>query len=136
MLHVLDLERGALGRENSQGGVRGQIGAVGRQRQRDRQKLLHRVHAPNDQRRELADAVAEAQPRLGNRDLEKLFEHPDLGQLHADDRADVVNEGVERGRFASQNSSGEVDLLPQYVAAEYRRRIEDGPHDRSISAML
>ena len=32
--------------------------------------------------------------------VEKLFEQTDLGQLHADDRADIVNESLERGRFA------------------------------------
>ncbi len=58
--------------------------------------------------------------------VEKLFEQPDLGQLHADDRADIVDEGVERGRFTRQDPGREVDLFPEHVAAQYRCRIEGG----------
>ena len=81
---------------------------------------------PDDQRRKLADAVAEAQARLLDRDVEELFEQPDLGQLHGDDRADILDEGFERGRFASEHPRREIDLLPQHVAAQSRCPVERG----------
>ena len=50
------------------------------------QELLHLVDAAQDQSRKLTDAVAEGEARLADRDVEDLFEQPDLGELHADDR--------------------------------------------------
>ena len=137
MLHVLDLQRAARARQDPHRGVGGQVGAIVGQGQRDGQELLHLVDAAEHQRRELADAVPEAEPRLAHRDLEDLLEQPDLGQLHGDDRRRIVDEGVER-RTARAPRPGRPDR-PSFLSTSPQTTdaaVEHLPHDRPVDRML
>ena len=91
----------------------------------------------DDQRRQLADAVAEAEPRLAEQGRRKTLGAAGSGPApcrrscrYRERRSRAWT--VRRARTRAARST----FLPQHVPAQCRRRIEDGPHDRSVSAML
>ena len=120
MLDVLDVKRRSVHRKDSHGRVGRQLGAIRCQGKGYGQKLLHLVDAAEHQGRQLADAVAEGEPRLANGDVENLFEDSDLRELHPDDRADILHEGREVGGLAAEHPGREVDLFAERIAAERR----------------
>ena len=117
---VLDLKRRAVYRQNPHRGVGGELGAILCQGKGYGQKLLHCVDTAEHQRGELADAVAERQPRLTYVNLEDFFENTDLGDLHCDHGADIVNESGQVGWFMREHAGDEIDFLSLRVAAERR----------------
>ncbi len=86
---------------------------------------------------ELADAVAEAQPRLAHPDLEDPIQDRQLGQLHRDDRRDVLGEAPSRecSTRSGLDPRGQVDRPPDGLRSDQRRlgklpRPDDRPEDR------
>ena len=76
------------------------------------------------------------EPRLANGDFENLFEDSDLGDLHPDDRADILHEGLEgRGSRASTRAARSTFSASASLQST-RGRVELGANDRSINRML
>ncbi len=96
-LDLVHRQGGPSGEQDAHRQVVGQLGAVGGERQRDRQELFEGEDAAPDQGGELADAVAEAEPGVAGRDAEAFLKDGHLGEFRRDDRRDVLRKKIERG---------------------------------------
>ena len=129
---MLGIQHPARAREDPHRRIGGQSGAVVGQGQRDRQELLHLVDPAHHQRRELADAVAEAQDRIRAPGPRRLPRAAGPGPAPSPRSSPCPRRTSRAWMAPCEPSARPGQRLLQHVCADDRRPVQDRSDDRTV----